>query len=220
MFVKARNDGLEFVLEGPVDLPVGSDLGIPVEPSSGSKSPPDAPDEDRPRAQLADWARSSPDDADLPVDPAAQHEHYLYGMPKQPCSWSTPATCWPLSLPWDVLHQQAPRWAALIKEPLVVTEDVLVETVNVLSRLSARRHVASLIGLMRASPRTEWLPASTLWFEAGLRRHAERPDQEWPLADCPSFVTMERRGIGRALTYDHQFEQAGFEALMRRKPGD
>jgi len=29
---------------------------------------------------------------------------------------------------------------------------------------------------------------------------------------------MQRRGISRALTYDHHFEQAGFEALPRREP--
>jgi predicted nucleic acid-binding protein len=29
---------------------------------------------------------------------------------------------------------------------------------------------------------------------------------------------MQRRGVTRALTYDHHFEQAGFEALLRRDP--
>jgi hypothetical protein len=29
---------------------------------------------------------------------------------------------------------------------------------------------------------------------------------------------MERRGITRALTHDQHFEQAGFEALLRRDP--
>jgi predicted nucleic acid-binding protein len=33
-----------------------------------------------------------------------------------------------------------------------------------------------------------------------------------------SFVVMERLGIRQALAYDHHFEQAGFEALLRRDP--
>jgi len=29
---------------------------------------------------------------------------------------------------------------------------------------------------------------------------------------------MQQRNIRRALTYDHHFEQAGYEALLRRDP--
>ncbi len=43
-------------------------------------------------------------------------------------------------------------------------------------------------------------------------------DQEWSLTDCISFIVMQQRGISPALTYDHHFEQAGFEALLRRDP--
>jgi predicted nucleic acid-binding protein len=31
-------------------------------------------------------------------------------------------------------------------------------------------------------------------------------------------VVMNERGISRALTHDHHFEQAGFEALLRHDP--
>src|SRR6266851_7667037 len=51
-----------------------------------------------------------------------------------------------------------------------------------------------------------------------LRLHAQRLDKEWSLTDCISFVVMERRGISRALAHDQHFEQAGFEALLRRDP--
>ena len=48
----------------------------------------------------------------------------------------------------------------------------------------------------------------------GLALYDERPDQEWSLTDCISFVVMADEGIAEALTGDHHFEQAGFVALL------
>jgi predicted nucleic acid-binding protein len=42
-----------------------------------------------------------------------------------------------------------------------------------------------------------------------------RPDKEWGLVDCASFVLMQQRGIAEALTTDHNFEQAGFIRLLK-----
>jgi predicted nucleic acid-binding protein len=63
-----------------------------------------------------------------------------------------------------------------------------------------------------------FIPASPELFADGLRLHHERPDKEWSLTDCISFHVMRERGITRALAYDIHFEQAGFEALLRRDP--
>ncbi len=45
---------------------------------------------------------------------------------------------------------------------------------------------------------------------------AERPDKEWSLVDCASFVLMRQREINEALTSDHHFEQAGFSRLLKQ----
>jgi hypothetical protein len=43
----------------------------------------------------------------------------------------------------------------------------------------------------------------------------DRPDKDWSLTDCISFVVMEDENIKEALTADHHFEQAGFVALLK-----
>lgn len=45
----------------------------------------------------------------------------------------------------------------------------------------------------------------------------ERPDKEWGLTDCVSFVIMTERKISAALTTDVHFEQAGFQVLLRKE---
>jgi len=44
-----------------------------------------------------------------------------------------------------------------------------------------------------------------------------RPDKEWGLVDCISFVVMKKQEITDALTADEHFTQAGFCALLREE---
>lgn len=76
--VKAKFDGRAFVPEEPVDLPVGYELEI-VMPTAGNgvKKPKTALQE------LVEILKSYPPNPDLPTDLAAQHDHYLYGLPKR-----------------------------------------------------------------------------------------------------------------------------------------
>ena len=52
-------------------------------------------------------------------------------------------------------------------------------------------------------------------FQRGLRLYEERPDKEWSLTDCLSFVVMKDENLREALTGDQHFEQAGFIALLK-----
>lgn len=67
----------------------------------------------------------------------------------------------------------------------------------------------------RKSPKVEVTPATRELFESGWNLYAARPDKDWSLTDCISFVVMQERGITDALTGDHHFEQAGFKPLLR-----
>ena len=73
--IRARFDGRVFVPAGPVDLPVGCELEIPL-PEALAKEP-DGP----PLTALADLLEQFPENPDWPADGAAQHDHYLYGTP-------------------------------------------------------------------------------------------------------------------------------------------
>ncbi len=123
-----------------------------------------------------------------------------------------------LSQPRDSLHERSKAWARVVGEPLLVTEYVLWETVNSLSKLADRPRAHGLVNHVRSASHYEIVAGSAALFDAGLRLQAERPDKEWSLTDCISFIVMEQQGIRRALAHDHHFEQAGFEALLRRDP--
>lgn len=59
------------------------------------------------------------------------------------------------------------------------------------------------------------VPASRQLLDEGVALYESRPDKDWSLTDCISFVVMQRIGISEALTADHHFEQAGFLALLK-----
>ena len=120
--------------------------------------------------------------------------------------------------PRDQLHARALGWAGIVNEPLVLTEYVLWECVNYFSAPIDRPKAHALLDLVASDSAYELIPASPQLFARGLQLHAERQDKFWSLTDCISFVVMQDRSIHRALAYDHHFEQAGFEALLRRDP--
>ncbi|HJT77949.1 MAG TPA: hypothetical protein VJ739_12170 [Gemmataceae bacterium] len=76
--VKARFDGRVFVPEQPVNLPVGYVLEVPI------ADVPAADGHQSALAELAGQLGKLPENPDWPADGAAQHDHYLYGTPKEP----------------------------------------------------------------------------------------------------------------------------------------
>lgn len=61
----------------------------------------------------------------------------------------------------------------------------------------------------------EIVSATSDLFRRGTDFFSARPDKEWSLTDCISFVVMNERGITDDLTSDHHFEQAGFQILLK-----
>lgn len=55
-------------------------------------------------------------------------------------------------------------------------------------------------------------------IERAFALYRARPDKEWGLTDCVSFVVMNDGGLTEALTSDEHFRQAGFNALLHSEP--
>lgn len=101
---------------------------------------------------------------------------------------------------------------------LVTTEAVLWEWMNALATVGTRRTTAEGYRRCHQDPKIEVVPFSPETITAAVRFYEARSDKGWSLTDCLSFLIMEQRGIASALTSDHHFQQAGFEALLLGDP--
>ena len=63
-------------------------------------------------------------------------------------------------------------------------------------------------------PRVTIVPLSNSLHEEGLTLYSKRPDKDWSLTDCISFLIMEQNNLTDAAATDHHFEQAGFVRLI------
>jgi predicted nucleic acid-binding protein len=115
----------------------------------------------------------------------------------------------------DAAHVRAVSFATANKNPLVRTAWVLTEWADGMAGVNTRQNVRPFIQALRADPLLTIVPPADDLFDRGLDLYHRRPDKEWSLTDCISFVVMTDRGITAALTGDHHFEQAGFVALLK-----
>lgn len=118
----------------------------------------------------------------------------------------------------DKGHERAVAWSEKLLGRQVVTEYVLVELGSALSNVKDRRLFVPLARRLLADPETLFIPASNTLLRRGLELYAGRPDKDWSLVDCISFVVMKQRRLTDALTADRHFEQAGFRALLLSSP--
>jgi predicted nucleic acid-binding protein len=100
------------------------------------------------------------------------------------------------------------------KTHLVTTELVLLEVADALSAPRFRAQVVAFIDGLRQSGVTQIIPAGQDLLDAGWELYRRRPDKEWGLTDCTSFVVMEQQQITQAVTSDQHFEQGGFVKFL------
>jgi len=100
---------------------------------------------------------------------------------------------------------------------VVTTSYVLVELTALLTsplRVPKPRQIALLTDL-RSATWVEIVHIDRPLEAAAWALWETRPDKEWSLVDCSSFVVMQQRALTEALTTDHHFEQAGLIQLLK-----
>lgn len=116
--------------------------------------------------------------------------------------------------PRDRWHRKAVELSRDVGPPLVTSQAVLTEVADALARRDRRRWASQAIDDLLADPDVECVGTDRQTFSAALDLYRERPDKDWSLTDCISFVVMRQRGLTKALTADAHFAQAGFQPLM------
>jgi predicted nucleic acid-binding protein len=120
-----------------------------------------------------------------------------------------------LSNPRDAAHDRAVAWTRTFAGQFVTTTWVLTEFANHMCDPQNRQEFIETLQDLRASDKVKIMPSNDSLWDDGLKLFADRPDKEWSLTDCISFVVMHREGLTEALTGDRHFEQAGFIALLK-----
>ncbi len=115
----------------------------------------------------------------------------------------------------DAAHRQSRRICSEQPLHIVTTQWVLAEVADGMARSDYRQQFISFARHLADAPHLEIIPASAESFARGLARYCQRPDKQWSLTDCISYVVMEDEGLTEALTGDHHFEQAGFKILLK-----
>jgi predicted nucleic acid-binding protein len=117
--------------------------------------------------------------------------------------------------PKDDAHRKAVDFARQHDEPIVTTAWVLTELADGLAATTHRTAFAQLVARLQADPANEIVAPTKELMERGIALYDARPDKEWSLTDCISFVVMSEKRLTAALTGDRHFEQAGFTPLLK-----
>jgi predicted nucleic acid-binding protein len=115
----------------------------------------------------------------------------------------------------DAAHSKTVEYVRNNRLAVVTTAWVVTEVADALAAGRHRAAVSRMLATLSADPTAELVGATDELFHKGVQLYDSRPDKEWSLTDCISFVVMQEKGLTEALTGDHHFEQAGFVALLK-----
>jgi len=123
-----------------------------------------------------------------------------------------------LASPADQYNEKAKELSRRIKKDktaLVTTRAVLIEIGDAMAGQRRRKAGIIMLEALENDTSLEIVPNSEELYRKAVDLFASRPDKEWGITDCISFIVMNERNINEALTPDAHFQQAGFTTLMR-----
>jgi len=115
----------------------------------------------------------------------------------------------------DAAHQKAAAMSSQIRRRVITSAWVIQELADGLATPPARAGFLKLVSVLKADPHTTIVPANENLWQQGMDLYRSRPDKAWSLTDCISFEIMREEGLVDALTADHHFSQAGFNATLK-----
>jgi uncharacterized protein len=116
----------------------------------------------------------------------------------------------------DQHHDAVAEYLKQYTGKFVTTEWVLMEAADALSEQYYRPAIVTAIRRMRHDPRYRIVSYDPKVYDSGFELFEQRPDKEWSLTDCISFIVMEQHKLTDALTADHHFRQAGFNPIFEK----
>src|SRR5882724_587442 len=97
--------------------------------------------------------------------------------------------------PSDPAHAKAMAFTQGYTGKTVTTGWVLTELADGWARPASRRSIfLQMFADLRASPDTIIVPTTEQLLQDGIDLYGQRPDKEWSLTDCISFMIMTREG--------------------------
>jgi len=121
-----------------------------------------------------------------------------------------------LANPNDPSHVKSVEFTKGYTGRTITTGWIITEVGDGWSKPAKRRDTfLQILTELRANPSAKIVPCSDELLQEGIDLFAQRPDKEWTLTDCISFVVMRKESIAEALTGDRHFEQAGYVALLK-----
>jgi hypothetical protein len=117
----------------------------------------------------------------------------------------------------DPYHERAKRQDRRLLaagSELVLHWGIVLEIGDGYARLGRRAKGMALLERFEREAGYRVEPITDALYRDAIDLYRSRPDKEWGLTDCVSFILMEREKITEALTPDPHFRQAGFVALL------
>lgn len=117
-------------------------------------------------------------------------------------------------------HQAADLYRRAREDGLrfLTTNYILTELVALLTSplRTPRPRTIAFVASLKSSPFVDVVHVDAKLDAQAWQLLVDRPDKEWSLVDCASFVVMQRNNLLKALTTDPHFEQAGFVRLLKK----
>jgi predicted nucleic acid-binding protein len=119
-----------------------------------------------------------------------------------------------LFLPGSRLAAQVADLAHMPDRRFVTSTHVLHELVALMLRRHNHSAAARAGAYLRSSPEIRIEHPDAAEEAEAWRLFLSRPDKDYSLTDCSSFLIMRRLGITEAITTDAHFRQEGFTVLV------